>query len=131
MGRKVKDWKPDLVASAEVAPHRYLWSGAIDAVGNVLPDPDAAPDFKAFKAAVPYQAGDVVYVDRGGVPVKARIIDFWWDRDLRERTGEKREMYRVQFETAAGMWSKLWERTHPGFIQRGYKLAGLAPDVLD
>lgn len=125
MGRIVKDWKPDRVEDAEIAPHRYTWDASSDY--------QDARELKAFLAGVPYKAGEVVYVERAGhgeyVARKARILFVTWDREHRERTGERREMYRVQFETGAGLWSKLWEYVHPGHVQRGYKLAGLAPDV--
>lgn len=128
MGRLVKDWKPELVAEAEVAPHRYLWSGTIGADGERLAEPGEAETYDEFKARVPYKVGEVVYVDRGGRAYKARILWVLYDRD---RFGDRRELYRVQYETASGHWSKLWENAWSGFVQRGYKLAGLAPDVLD
>lgn len=129
MGRMVKDWKPDLVASAEVAPHRYLWSGAIRPDGEPAKELVDCTSFKDRRANVPYAEGEVVYVERSGEAVKARIYVVL--TTMRDRYGDPREAYKVQVATASGHWSKLWEMAHPGFIQRGYKRAGLAPDVPD
>jgi hypothetical protein len=126
MGRVIRDWKPDRVEDAQVAPHRYLWSGAILPSGERAKDLDLCDNYDERKANVPYGIGDVVYIERGASAAKARIVGVYWRRNYHH---ELVETYRIQVETASGLWSKLWEMTHPGFIQRGYQRAGLAPDI--
>lgn len=48
-----------------------------------------------------------------------------------DRDGERHAKYRVQFETKRGTGSQQWHwhYTYPGPIQRGYQLAGLAPEM--
>jgi len=123
MGRLVRAWKPERVEDYEVAPHRYLYD---DPPGVALSfgEPDT---FGAWFETIPYKEGEVVYVDRGAPePALAKIyaVTVW-----RDRYGERRECYKVQYATKAGQWSKLWEKTYSGYIQRGYQKAGLAPDV--
>ena len=120
MGRIVRDWKPLRVADLPVAPHRYHWD-------NPPPDLDDFDDYKAMKAAIPYSEGEVVYIERGGKAVRALIYVASYYRS--DYDGCRRAYFKVQVETAEGLFSKLWEKTWPGFIQRGYQLAGLAPDV--
>lgn len=127
--RMSPQWRTGLVSEAEVAPHRYLYSGFDD-------DWRYADSYKEFMAGVPYKEGDVVYLqgfasDGPGkpgkpAPVKARVIGVFYERD---RFGDRREKYRVQRETKKGTWSLLWEYTFAGPIQRGYQQAGLAPDM--
>ena len=119
--RKIENWEARPVSEFEVAPHRYLWTDGQDS------DPDIRK-FSDWLKTVPYQAGEVVWLEHKGKPVKARIMQVFRDYN---RWQEAREMYRVQIETAKGHWSKAWFYTWSGFIQRGYKLAGLAPDVPD
>lgn len=119
MGRKYHN-RPEYqpVAAYEVAGHRYLYNS---------PTPETYPyTYREVKAAAPYKVGDVVYVVYGDTFRKAIIArvectkdayDFW------------RECYDVFPETKSGEWSKLFYVAHPGFIQRGYQRAGLAPDV--
>lgn len=126
MGRIVKDWKPVEVETAEIAPHRYLWSGAIGADGQRLGDLADAKTYAEAKACIPYKEGEVVYIERSGAAARALIYRVLMDRD---RYGDRRELYRVQVETKDGLFSKMWENAHPGFVQRGYKRAGLAPEI--
>lgn len=126
MGRVVKSFmiKPEWPlqpSTAPIAPHRYTWE-------NDLPDLDSfgLHEWDQMKAAIPYKDGEVVYIDRGGVAVRALIIDAFVRRD--EYSGVRRPRYRVMVETAKDTWSKNWEYVFPGFIQRGYLAAGLAPD---
>lgn len=112
---------PARADEAQAAPHRYTWDGDLPNLDDFGPG-----QWQEMMAAVPYQPGDVVYVDRGGDAVKALIIDVWVRRS--DWDGRRRPTYRVVMATAKGTWSKLWEKTHPGFIQRGYVAAGLAPD---
>lgn len=129
MGRVWKEWTDRLVATYNVAPHRYLWSGSLNHSNQIATDPWEWKTYKDAKANYAYAPGEVVYVFRNGVPTKALIVD----QLVHERNlySERQECYRVVVETAKGQWSKLWEKVYPGFIQRGYKAAGLAPDVLD
>lgn len=107
------------VEATPVAPHRYLWS--VDEVEPV----DAT--VKAWKATVPYQPGDVVWVQVDSTTAKrALVIGLFSSYHCHER----RAQFRVRLETKAGLWSKQWIYTWPGFIQRGYAMAGLAPDVV-
>lgn len=112
---------------ATVAPHRYLWSGAILPNGEKAKDLCLCDDYNEAKANIPYLEGEVIWLIRDGKPIRALIIDTHLERD---RFGDRREFYRVVFETKKDTWSKLWEKTWPGFVQKGYKIAGLAPDVL-
>lgn len=118
MARTVKDWQPDKVADSEVAPHRYTWSADL-------------PDFRTWKECrdgAAYKPGEVVYIDRDGAAVLARVLCII---PYRDRFGDLKESYHVQLATAKGLWSRQWIQSWPGFIQRGYRRAGLAPDVLD
>lgn len=117
MGRKVKEVNSDLVANAVVAPHRYTW------------DRDDGVMEKGYRQTIdlaPYKVGDVVLVEVGNTAVKAIVLSVLAYRD---RYGDYQEYYRVARETKKGLWAKVWCNTFPGFIQRGYALAGLAPDV--
>jgi hypothetical protein len=120
---RVKNWSADeKVEDAEIAPHRYTFDSSSDYRD--------AEDYREFIAGVPYKVGEVVYVERYGkgckVAKRARIVDVWFERD---RYGDRRELYRAQFETEKGLWAKVAEKTYAGPIQRGYQLAGLAPDL--
>lgn len=126
MTRLVRDWKEIAVDSLPVAPHRYLWSGAVNAAGEVLGNVADAPDWKAARACVPYQAGEVIYVLNGGGYTRALIAYVGFSRSV---YGDRREWYNVQRETKAGYFSKRWTRVHPGFIQHAYQRAGLAPEM--
>lgn len=129
MGRMVKDWEPELVASAEVAPHRYGWLATLRPDGSEAKSFEVCNTYAERMENVPYREGEVVYIDRNGEAVKARIYRVM--TTMRDRFGDRREAYKVQYATASGHWSKLWEMAHPGYIQRGYKLAGLALDIPD
>ena len=106
------------VAEYEVAPHRYHWNAPI---------PDRCPEtWKEVRDAAPYKAGEVVFVVYGDGYRRAYIefVDVTknsWD--------DWRECYHVFPETKAGHWSRLYYVAHPGFIQRGYQRAGLAPEM--
>lgn len=124
MGSLIKHFQPVRVDSLEVAPHRYTWR-------SERPDPDDAPTYREFIAAVAYKEGEVVYIegfDSEGKPspTKARILGVFRERDT---MGFFREKYRIQRATKKGLFSQRFEYTHPGFIQRGYQQAGLAPDI--
>lgn len=122
MGRLIKtDYEARPVSEFEIAPHRYLWMDGLESNPEI-------ERFSEWLKTVPYQEGEVVWLEHNGKPVKARIMQVFRKYN---RFGEAREMYRVQIETAKGNWSKMWFYTWSGFIQRGYKLAGLAPDIPD
>lgn len=106
----------DRVDDYTVAPHRYT-NDAIDA----RPANDSP---KAWRATVPYQSGDVVWVQDGVVAKRALIVGLFSERN---RYGDFIAKFRVRLETRAGYWSKLWVYTWPGFIQRGYEMAAV-PD---
>jgi len=126
VSRTIRDWKLEKVADFEVAPHRYLHSGAITPNGVEAKDIDDCESWSEFKANTPYVEGEVVYVQWGHGFKKARITGVFREYD---RFGFRRAVYHVQYETKAGYWSKRWDRAYAGYIQRGYKNAGLAPDV--
>lgn len=122
---RVKNWSADeRVEDAQVEPHRYTYADFDDGYRD-------APDFREFLAGVPYKEGEVVYVEafdpKTGrkVAKRAKVADVWFDRD---RFGDRREMFRLQLETAKGIWAKVGTKAWAGQIQRGYQLAGLAPD---
>ena len=106
------------VAAYPVAPHRYKWDA-------VTPD-DLAITWREVRDAAPYKVGEVVFVVHGDGFRRAYIgaVDV-----QKDRWGEWLECYRVFPETKAGRWSRLFYVAHPGFIQRGYQRAGLAPEM--
>lgn len=126
MSRIVRNWTADRVEDAVVAPHRYTWAEG----DSNRPDAAALDRFcrlADWKAALPYQVGDVVWLEVSptrAVRARIHIIIRQWDR-----FGDARPLYRVQVETAKGLWSKHWINAWAGHIQRGYYLAGLAPDL--
>lgn len=102
-----------------VAEHRYRWDRPYD--------PREDGSLQEWRESVPYKAGEVVWVAVGAVTPKRAFITHVFS--TRDRYGERRAQFRVRYETKAGTWSKQWNYTWPGPIQRGYALAGLAPDV--
>lgn len=116
MGRKQN--LPDLppVDAFDVAPHRYRYD-----CETMRP-----ATWKEVKASAPYRPGDVVFVVYGDSYAKAIIHDITCDRD---RWDDLREAYHVRRETAKGQWAKKTYLAHPGYIQRGYHRAGLAPEI--
>lgn len=113
---------PDLppVIAFEVAPHRYLYDAPFD------PETPLPLTWKEVKAASPYKAGEVVYVAYGDGFARAYIHALSCAHD---DLGFLREAYEVRRETKAGEWAKRTYIAHPGFIQRGYQRAGLAPEM--
>ena len=124
MTRLVRDWKPEPVTGCVVAPHRYTWDDATQDDPSV--HEYGVDALRRWQKTVPYQPGEVVYVERNGKAVLARILNVFHERN---RFDERVAKFRVQYATGDGEWSKMWVYTYPGFIQRGYALAGLAPDV--
>lgn len=119
MARQFKN-RPDYgpVSSYEVAEHRYLWNA---------PVADPMPyKWREVRDAAPYKVGEVVYVVHGDTYRKAIIAVVDCTKDAYD---DWRECYKVFPETKAGTWSKLFYVAHPGFIQRAYQRAGLAPEM--
>lgn len=110
------------VADTPVAPHRYTWNGG----EHESQYDQRTDDLDAWRAALAYRIGDAVYVERNGRPVLARVLHVFLDYTRHE---DRIAKYRVQLATKAGQWSRSWVYVWPGHIQRGYALAGLAPDV--
>lgn len=116
--RTIKDWKEEKVADIEVAPHRYLF--------HAIEHEDAhGPDWRKH---LPYKEGEVIWIKTGTEVVRAKIYRILYGRN---QFGDIMPTYRVQKETAKGVFSKVWVNTWPGMIQRGYKMKGLAPDIPD
>ncbi len=105
------------VGDPQIAPHHFRWDAN---------DPPITT-YVEWKKAEPYKPGDIVWVQVGEDAVRARIVMIHFTRD---RFGDPRSKYRVQIETRNGHWSRQWIYTYPGFIQRGYALAG-ATDPID
>jgi hypothetical protein len=108
-------------SQCEVAPHRYTRDGenSADTYARTL---------KEWRQSVPYQPGDVVYVEQYDGPPKLALIvriDVEYDR-----WDERREKFAILYATKSDTWSRLFTYTYPGMIQRGYAAAGLAPDVV-
>lgn len=120
MTRVVKEFliEPEWAATPDVATMAPdYWN---DPQFSDAADYGTAADFDEFLRRVQYKPGDVVWVEVGPEAKRARIIGIYPERD---RHGFRRPKFRVQFETQAGTWSKNWEHTHPGFVQRGYQKA--------
>ena len=115
-------------ADTQVAEHRYLWTGSVDELERELLASERGTEARRrFLALVPYKAGEVVYIEHAGGCAKAYISAVLCDYD---RYGDRQEVYRVHRLTADGKrFSKSWCYVYPGFIQRGYRLAGLAPEI--
>lgn len=106
------------VESIPVSPHRYTWI-VDDSWRDIEP-------LREWLKNVPYHEGEVVWVALGEVAVRALIFRVTFERD---RYGDRREVYKVQPETKKGTFANRWRKAYPGTVQRGYKLAGLAPDI--
>jgi len=127
MTRNVHRWRDQREAArnnpdpaiGEIAPHRYTYHANTDFRWD-------GRNYTEWKKAVPYQPGEIVYFYRDGEEKRALIVDIFYDRQNRERTGDLREKYRVRYETKKGNWSNNWLDVHPGDVQRGYQAAGLA-----
>lgn len=115
-------------ATLDVAPHRYLWTGSPEETERELLAGERGTEARQkFMALVPYKVGEVVYVVYGDTFAKAYISAVLCNYD---RYGDRREMYRVHRLNADGKrFSKRWYYAHPGYVQRGYQRAGLAPEM--
>lgn len=113
---------PDLppVCEFPIAPHRYRYdeAQALDAIPN--------PTWRQVRENAPYQAGEVVYVVAGDSYNLAYIVRVSAARGLYD---DLRETYVVRPATKQGRWAKREYIAHPGYIQRGYHRAGLAPEI--
>jgi hypothetical protein len=123
MTRKLRNttWPEAPCDTYAVAPHRYLYTG-----GEGTESDPYAPSHAAWKASVPYKEGEVVYVEVGGQAKRVLIIHVLRDRD---RFDDPREKYRGLLETKKGYWAKQFTDWYPGYVQRGYQRAGLAPEM--
>lgn len=111
------------VAEFTVAPHRYLYTELVGAEALLgLPE----PTFRQVKEAAPYRAGDVVYAVYGDSFAKVYIH---YVAARVNQYGDKVEYYIARRETKEGQWSKRTYECHPGYIQKGYQRAGLAPEM--
>jgi hypothetical protein len=124
MTRKLRNtpWPEAACDTYTVAPHRYLYTG-----GPGTESDPYAPTLTEWKASVPYKEGEVVWVDAGGFKPKRMLILFIL-RD-RDRFGDRREIYRGLLETKKGHWAKQFTDWYSGYVQRGYKHVGLAPEM--
>lgn len=119
MTRMIRDWAAEKSADTPTAPHRYTWHDET---------PEQEQNYKAVKAAAPYKPGDVLLMPNGEGTIRARVLYVFARRNHHD---EIVEYYRVQKETKAGYWSKMFTDVHPGQVQRAYWRAGLAPDIPD
>lgn len=124
MGRKHPQHNLPPVSDFEVAQHRYLWNAPTGA--DTLSVADSMKSLKVRDAA-PYQKGEVVWVVYGDGFIRAYIEAVW----VRRKDGDLVEYYRVRHENKNGQWSRVVKDAFPGYIQRGYYRAGLAPDIPD
>jgi hypothetical protein len=108
MGRVIRNWTPDLVADATVKPYSSDFGDY------------TKTDYDGFIAGLSYKEGDVIYVAVGGEAKKAKIVGIFVKRNSE---GYPIAKFRVLLETAKGLWSKNWEHTWPGIIQRDYAIA--------
>ncbi len=106
------------VADTPVAPHRMLW----DSVDEEPKD----EKYSSFVASSHYKVGEVVMVVYGDTFARARIVNVFAQRKY---SGDLGHQYKVQRETKKGKWGRHLYYTWPGYIQRGYLRAGLAPDL--
>jgi hypothetical protein len=122
--RKIRNWVVEAVEPCTVAPYRY----GEDFDGDFRWD---RRDYKAYREAVPYKEGDVIWVegfdypkdgDYRGVPApkRGRVVDSIYEI---QRDGDRLELYYVQYETKAGIWAKVATKVYPGYVERGYKQA--------
>lgn len=131
MTRIVRDWTPSRVADSAIAPHRYLWKGAPEIPAVEYPKgadrvTRGMYEHRHFMKHVEYHIGDVIYLEHNGAPILARVLRVFAERNRHDELVAK---YRVQLATKSGLWSKVWIYAHPGPVQRGYQLAGLAPEM--
>jgi hypothetical protein len=106
------------VKDLPLAPHRYLWNR-----DNPV---ELERTYKEAVAAAPYQKGDVVLTVYDGGSARAIVVAVFAERNA---DGDFREYYHVRRETKAGHWAQRVYTIHPGYIQRGYQRAGLAPEI--
>jgi hypothetical protein len=118
MKRKLPPLPP--VSTFTVAPHRYLWN---DPPGQ---DVDES-SWRAVRDAAPYKAGEVVYVVHGDGYRLAYIVRVDARKNLYD---DWQECYEVRPANKSGdVFAARSYTAYPGFIQRAYKRAGLAPEI--
>ena len=116
MTRMIRNWTEEKSSSTPTAPHRYKWDE----------DGPALEDRQLVRKWAPYQPGDVLLMPNGEGYIRARVLRVFTRRNHYD---EIVEYYRVQKETKAGYWSKMFTDVHPGQVQRAYWRAGLAPEI--
>lgn len=116
MGRHIRNWSEEKSSDTPTAPHRYTWES----------DSLSLEDPQLVRKWAPYQPGDVLLMPNGEGTIRARVMRVFVRRN---RHDDLVEYYRVQKETKAGYWSKMFTDVHPGQVQRAYYRAGLAPDI--
>lgn len=117
MGRVVREWIAEKADPSKIAPD---WFGERILDWEEVYSYSGDGKLKEFREACPYREGDVVWIKEGDEPILARIYRVCCELDNWE---ERRYMFKVQRATGEGLFSKLWERTWPGMIQRGYEAA--------
>ena len=104
-----------------LAPHRLLYTN----------DPPSPETWKEAKQSAAYQPGDIIAVERDG-KLRFAIVDYVMVS--RDRFGDLQAYWRVRLFRKDGTLATPYRRqpyVWPGPVQRGYKLAGLAPEMPD
>ena len=104
-----------------LAPHRLRYD---------TEDPVPETHIEARKTAA-YQPGEIIALERDGKLRFAIVDHVMTGRDL---YGDIRAYWRVRLFRPDGTLASPYRRqpyAWPGFVQRGYKLAGLAPEMPD
>lgn len=115
-------------SQTETAPHRFTWDREPDDGSFSVIDGNLVPSIREFLAQSPYKVGDVVYVARDRKEARRAYISRVGHEY--DQYGDRRFKYRVHLENKCGdAFSANFIYTWPGMIQRGYLLAGLAPDL--
>lgn len=102
-----------------LAPHRFRYDA-------VTPEPTS---YREAKEQAAYKVGETVAVERNGKLQFAIVDQVLAERD---HWGVWRAYWRVRFYRADGTISAPYKRQpyiYAGYIQRGYKLAGLADEL--
>jgi hypothetical protein len=115
----MRDHRERPVSGYTIAEHRYRFDA---------PTPDPMPiTWVQVRNAAPYKVGDVVLFDAGPGGVKRALIAHVGC--MKTAYDDWRECYRVFRQTQLDRWSNGCRLLHPGQIQRGYQIAGLAPEM--
>ena len=104
-----------------LAPHRLRYDNE---------DPTPETHWDARKRAA-YQPGDIIALERNG-KLRFAVVDNVLT--YRDHFGDIQAYWRVRVFRPDGTLAKPYRRqpyAWPNFVQRGYKLAGLAPEMPD